>query len=308
MALSIGACTGETSFPLPTWDAGAPGHEYASPCSSWAKTVCAWELRCLTELASEWVSSEQCLARQTTECELLAADPAVPFNAPAVASCQYPSDCSAPTPGFCLPPGKSSAGAACQWNDDCASGFCDIGPNSPCGTCVAVTGCDASCSDGESCARSEDGGSSCIVPPVVGQPCQPPDYVCADGGICDISDYGQPGSCIATATAGQSCGLEGPPVCFDPQVELFCDETMHCRPFLPAMCGQACGAVGDAGDSYQCIGWASCEYAATSLCVQPAGDGTLCDEEQGLSCLPPARCIDNECLFPSPGLCTGGGP
>jgi hypothetical protein len=310
LALGVGAgmtgCTGETSFPLPTWDAGTPGTEQGAACSAWAATVCAWEDRCLNPLAQQWTGQQQCRTREQVYCELLASDPSVPFDASAVANCAYPEDsCTTPLPGFCLSSGKAPVGAPCTFGEGCASGFCSLDiQNDGCGVCARTESCDPPCAANEQCVGQVDGGLACIVPPAVGQPCVAPSYLCAAGGICQATGSGLMGICIATASAGQSCSnLGNGPVCADPNVETFCDETLHCRPFRTASYGQPCGLEGDGGDVYQCIGWGSCEYANPPICIPPAADGTLCDDQQGLRCLPPAQCIGARCVFPHTNEC-----
>jgi hypothetical protein len=151
------------------------------------------------------------------------------------------------------------------------------------------------------CAFDEDGGVSCVVPPKAGEPCTPPQYVCASGTTCQIT--GNVGTCVPRVGVGEPCSDQpGGALCFDPYIESYCDETMHCRAFLPASYGEPCGVL-EGGVGYECVGWGSCEYAATPVCVPPASDGALCDEQQGLFCLPPARCVDHICLFPSLALC-----
>jgi hypothetical protein len=102
---------------------------------------------------------------------------------------------------------------------------------------------------------------------------------------------------------GEACS-SGPmgPVCLDPSTDSYCDSTQHCSAFLPAGYGERCGAT-DAGAAYVCTAYGTCNPLGTSVCIPPAADGELCDDRQGLSCLPPARCTANHCIFPTVAWC-----
>jgi hypothetical protein len=258
----------------------------------------------------QWISSDQCVARETIDCELAASDPAIPFDPAAVARCQYPMDCGDPPYGFCLDAGKLPVGAACQSSLECATGLCSL-TKPGCGWCVTSVdfpppACDVTCPDGQTPALEPDASAQTCVPiPDLGQPCPPPgdltaSVACVAGAVCAITTPGGPGTCVPRAGEGAACSLTDPtaPVCFDPGVPLFCDSTEHCRAYRVASYLQPCG-VDEAGDYYQCIGWGSCAYTTTPVCVPPAADGMLCDPQQGLYCLPPADCVGNRCLFPS---------
>jgi hypothetical protein len=250
----------------------------------------------------QWTSAAQCVDRHTIDCELHGADPAVAFDPAAVAGCVFPTDCSQPDPLLCLSLGSRSPGEPCEYDEDCASGSCDLPANSGCGSCGTTYQCTPACSDGQVCIIEEDGGTSCLVPPAVGQPCSPPSYVCAAQSVCQIGSGAGSGVCVPLVGVGQLCSdLLGGAQCYDPSFETFCDSTQHCQAAMPASYGQPCGQLGDS--LYECVGWGSCEYATTPVCIPPANDGSLCDDQQGLSCLYPARCVDHVCLFPSAEAC-----
>ena len=257
------------------WDAGAPDSRYEGVCTAWAKTDCAYRDRCPSRISIRWETDAQCLARETLQCELEGADPDVNFDPMAVAGCAYPADCQSPVPGLrvCLSPGKAADRAPCQWNEACASGICLLpAPDEPpgCGVCFTPRPCTITCDGGETCEIDVDGGERCVTLPTV-----------------------------ASASLGEACGADaGGPVCFDPNVEVYCDETQHCRAFQPASYGQSCAET-DAGAAFWCEGFGTCALLDTFLCVAPAADGALCDDRQGLSCLPPARCQANHCTFPN---------
>jgi hypothetical protein len=303
--VAMSACTGESSFALPAWDAMAPSTDFQGPCTSWAQSKCAYEARCYDPIGMQWISSDQCVARETINCELAASDPAIPFDPAAVAGCQYPTDCGAP-PGFCLDAGKLPVRATCQSSYECATGFCDF-TNAQCGgRCQDLPlGCEVQCPAGQTCALEADASvQTCVPVPAIGEPCPAPGLLagsipCVQGATCAITGNGT-GTCVPLAGEDASCSLTDPAgaVCFEPGLPLFCDSTQHCRQYRVASYLQPCG-LDEAGDYYQCIGWGSCAYTATPVCVPPAADGMLCDVQQGLYCLPPANCIGNRCLFPS---------
>jgi hypothetical protein len=307
-----GAC-GESSFPLPTVDAGAPDARYAAVCAQWADRSCAYEERCQRDLFRRWLDHGQCVQRETLVCELQAEDPDVPFDPAAVGACTFPSSCMIDpgaggppsSPHLCLPPGRAPDGAACIWDSGCRSGSCvysyDIyGIASTCGRCAAFDRCD--CADGSICVYL-DGGISCILLPGVGEPCGPPIYACKASSCIPVGE-GPNGTCtsIPQAGLGEPCSsAPRGPACSDPDLSLYCDLTQHCSAYQAAGYGDPC--AGPAGEGRLCAGDGTCDFSRSGVCLPPSPDSEPCDESQGLRCLPPARCLDNACVFPASERC-----
>ena len=301
---------GESSFVLGLGDAGAPSARHESACRAWAKTLCDHRRRCCEAdagtscpvfVALRWVSDEQCISRTLVDCELAADDSTVFFDDDKVAACTLSSDCSfwGSRPP-CLPAGKAPAGTACLRSESCQSGFCEgrfdttTGQPLLCGTCRSIA-C-MTCGAKEAC-RSVDGGIACIHVAELGEPCT----AASDcrSGYCQRTADSQ-GVCRGGAGPGEACGQGALPFCSD--FNSFCDGTGHCRPYLTAGYGQACGSLGDPNSDRICIGAGTC-VAPSYVCIPPVADGALCDEEQGLGCLPPAQCLNNQCVFPNAADC-----
>jgi hypothetical protein len=300
------ACTGESSFYLPAVDAGSLDTQYAGACASWAKAVCARESFCDETDPVQWTSPEQCVARSTLICEVIATDPNVAFDANKIANCTYSMDCSTPArdlPIDCLSPGRSPPGAACVFHEACSSGFCDS-TISVCGVCAGEpTPCG--CSDGAVCTGvNPDGGAMCEDASAVGGACMFPLQCTAS--YCSLGSDGR-GTCVPFAGLGELCGDgEGAAIgrvgtpCAG--VNTYCDATLHCSIIEGVGYMDPCGTPGDGGPLLECAGYGTCD-PSTSTCIPPAPDGEVCDETQGLGCTPPAECIDDRCLYPSVKYC-----
>jgi len=299
-ALLAAGCDGESSFAIPFVDAGAPGDRNAAVCAAWAEGLCAHENACSFLLT--WTDPAQCVQRETLRCELIASDRDVAFDPTRVTACSEPDagDCSVPYGSLCLDQGRGKVGAPCVWDDGCESGACDYGFDpvtgdpAACGTCQ-LEPCGGACPSGQECILSDDAGAICGTVAGPGDPCTRPDnctgfYYCAADGTC-----------APDAELGDPCG-EGSPPCAGGN--LYCDGTQHCSVIMAAPYGAACGIVGS--DTYVCAGSGTCD-PTSGECLPPAPDGDVCDDSQGLGCLPPARCILNHCVFPSFALCPGTG-
>jgi hypothetical protein len=305
-ALACARCDGEWSFTIPPWDAGAPGAMDMSACSAWAESRCTYEDRCPGPIYAQ-MDHSVCVARAVIGCELLAGDPNVAFDAATVASCAYPTDCSAvplSAARMCLPPGRGPVGAPCVFGAGCQTYRCVYtldeaeGQWSSCGACADV--CDPPCDDGGLCVCGlPDAGPTCVAQPAIGQSCTGPRP--CQGGYCRGATADGGGVCAPLAALGEACGdgTSAPP-CGD--VNSYCDGDTHvCRSPLPASYGAPCGFAQD--EEYVCAAYGTCGADGTGTCVAPSPDGALCDPSQGLRCLPPASCIASHCLFPSLADC-----
>jgi hypothetical protein len=300
--LALGAGTagcdaGEWSFSIPAADAGPPDGRYQAACAAWAERFCAYQDLCPQD-SLHW-NPGQCVPRYTLQCQLIVGEPGVAFDPDRTASCPEPdgSDCSQPGGDLCLDAGSAPVGSPCFSDPACASGACEYfygtyGNPSPCGVC-APRPCGGPCPEGQVCEPEVDGGASCVAIALAGQPCKVPadcaSFFCAPSGTCGpLAQVGE--TCAADSTA---------PFCAD--VNAFCDPmTSTCRDYTFVGYGDSCLSRGE--DQYRCSGLGNCD-PNDGICVPPAGDGQFCDVMQELSCLPPARCVDHVCTFPSAASC-----
>jgi len=144
--------------------------------------------------------------------------------------------------------GTRPLGGDCNWNDECATGWCNFGATCP-GVCAEFLAIGATCSTSNSCPP----GASCTLGTGLEGTCQeeaPPLYVAA-GGACDAE--------------GARC------------LRSYCDGAL-CQPYPPP--GQSCA------DTVRCDG-GYCD-AATSTCRLWAEAGDACSAERdcrdGLFC------------------------
>jgi hypothetical protein len=295
-ACAILACTGQTSFYLPAVDAGAVDTNAALACSAWARAVCAREGLCRGTDPVEWTSAEQCVGRSTLLCEVVATDPSVDFDAQALTNCAYSMDCTVAVrdlPIDCLPPGRTPPGVPCVFHEACTCGTCAAAPP-PCG-CPGSQLCVGVAFDGGAlCADAAAVGSGCLFPAQCTQ------------SYCDLSAAGH-GTCVPFAAQGEACG-DGPGSPVGRQgipcagVDAYCDSTLKCSLIEGVGYMEPCGAPPDGGPFLACAGYGTCD-PSSSTCIEPSPDGEVCDESQGLGCMPPAECIDDRCLYPSLSYC-----
>ena len=144
--------------------------------------------------------------------------------------------------------GTRPLGGDCNWNDECATGWCQFGDTCP-GVCTEFLAIGATCSTSSSCPP----GASCSFGIGTDGTCQeeaPPLYVAA-GGACDaegaecLRSYCDGSICQPYPTVGQSCefaySCDGS----------FCDEsTFTCSVWLEA--GDACNSSSDCRDGLFC--------------------------------------------------------
>jgi hypothetical protein len=285
--LFLPACSGEESFALPPVPVGTPSTRYEAACTTWARSDCSW--RALCGLPFPWDNGEQCVARETLTCELMAADPGVSFDEERIRNCQLPSDCSTPPP-VCWPQGHTPLGQRCLWGEACHSGFC-VGVGSGrlgvCGLCV----CDIQCPPGQGCLADSSGGRCVSLP-------REPGASCSSGDECQskecVPSRAGPLVCAPFGQLNDPCG-EGSPAC-GPDVP--CDDTGHCSATEQVGYGARCGPQDDGGAQLACKGSLSCIAGA---CPVLADDGQPCDPDH--VCLAPAMCIANLCVFATLGDC-----
>lgn len=295
-ATAQGCDNGQSSFSIPPLDAQAPSPRYADACAAWATRFCDFQASCADDYFP-W-NPGQCVPRNTLECEIVASDPNVEFDAASAAACLEPDagDCTQNGGNLCLGPGRAPLGAPCVVSAACASQNCaySFGPGgapSPCGVCRPAP-CGGGCPAGQACSSGADGGFSCVTVAANGQPCSMP-------GDCASFYCAPSGTCGPLAGPGKACGdgTNGP-LCDDPAT--FCDGKGTCRRYLYAGYGQSCAPEGF--DQYQCTGFGTCDFT-DNLCIPPAGDGEFCDDTQGLNCLFPANCVAHVCVFPNLASC-----
>ncbi len=206
-------------------------------------------------------------------------------------------------PSACNFAGTLAAGSACGTDSQCQSAYCRLTPGTTCGkcqdragaaqagpgggpACLGDTDCQANllCAAGQCVSPAMAGGAcsaqqpcirtlacisgKCATPVPVGGACAAvTDCDGASGAVCDLTR--KPGVCvaIATANAGQSCGLMG-------------------------------------GMLTACTAASTCDNLANMVgtCHQPAADNAPCGP--GVGCMLPALCTTSaKCTLSDPANC-----
>jgi hypothetical protein len=199
-------------------------------------------------------------------------------------------------PAACNPvAGKRAANEVCAFSSQCASTYCAVVANTPCGTCQPPP------TAGSSCASTPCG------PAFV---CDPTPQTCVAGLTC----VAQTALCAPDGTtSGATCDPQHvtAPDC-DARLGLTCEGSPPtCQQSPLAGDGAACGAVGEQFVSCQRGACALPEGQSAGVCQGWAPVDESCDTQLGPDCQAPARCITTNgnpgpgtCLLPADSLCT----
>jgi hypothetical protein len=305
------ACNGDWSFDLPV-EAAAPDTRYASACTAWAKSLCAYEQLCEY---SVWESVDQCVAREALSCELIADDPNVIFDEERINECKYPADCESAIPE-CWGTGRASAGSPCLWGQACQSGVCIGSDPSTSSTICGLCGGDLGqpCTSPSGCFSNSCGGYSASHPgqqvcgpfAKLGDTCGMGMPLCAAGLACSNAG-GQSYRCAMPtpyASPGQPC--DSSLHCSSGACVSTASGTEECAPFasLGAACGTdtaycaiglACRNQEDDAEAGHCVvspvmGYGAACNAEEDTCAgfgACAGNCTSSAENGPLCCVPP---------------------
>src|SRR5579863_3402609 len=219
LAIALVASGGCSSSSSKSTDAAPDAASIEQACSDLAQVECAKRMTCTggDSVTRVFGTMENCVARELLSCTNGLSAPQTGNTPGLVESCAaaFASYACADffnnnPPAPCVAAGSRATGAACAFNGQCASSYCQGLKNSSCGTCQAPPSPGASCTS-----------SSCWH----GQSCVGTTMMCtADGalnGSCDAGDpcgYGltcvgavastsTPGTCQAAGEAtGAACG------------------------------------------------------------------------------------------------------
>ncbi len=292
-----------------------------------------------------------CLAREALACENGLSAPQTGNTPQAVESCvarfssfscmDFFDDLP---PADCTPLGPRADGAACTFNAQCQSGYCNGTKGAVCGTCGPPPAEGDDCST-SACLRGDRclGATSTCAAVVSSNGTCDESHPCDRGLTCVGSSANTmtAGTCQTAGTrAGVACGgslpgcdgtrslsCRGPngaktcaPVSFSgtvsgPDGGLTASDAGAAAGASPA--GSPCGQLPDgarvgcvAGGCYTDTGPAG--SADLGTCKPFAPDGDACDSAAGPGCMPPARCVTGgdstagTCVVPQASLCPGG--
>jgi hypothetical protein len=270
-----------------------------------------------------------CLARRTKNCTNSLGAPgtgATPTTSEACVAAYATYSCAdfmnSNPPAACRPqPGTGAAGAACAFDAQCQSAFCQIPRGNECGTCAAPPSPGDSCANLAHCPSGlfcTKNSKVCTTHSQLGGACDS-DTTCGYGLLCvgvneeagtqgtcmaAVSDDG--GACDRTAKTGPGC---------DSALNLYCTKSDTCAPYSFAASGEPCKFVDDAGTYTICTGASVCvadpTTAQTGTCTGPAQDDQPCDTSASNGCITPAECVGTvvdggvagTCIFASAASC-----
>jgi hypothetical protein len=291
--------TGGMSDRATIFDAG----EVATACAAFASAKCAHNLACRPGLFRiDYDTLERCERRVAQFCpdELGAAGSTrTPRDLAACARATTAAVCPAGVlkpPAECLSVGSLPAGAACRYDSQCQSAFCNAPDMINCGVCAPKAPQGGSCTMHTACeGELQCSNGTCVVPQPLGGPCARV-ADCAYGLACGST---APRVCI------ERSGVNGPCTTTDdcaegPDLQCLKDSTSGtCSPRSYAGPGEACDTSIARFCSAQgaCVG-ADAGLASSGTCTRPVADGQPCDLSRGIRCEIPSRCLSGSCTAP----------
>jgi hypothetical protein len=183
--------------------------------------------------------------------------------------------------------GSLAAGDGCNFGDQCASGFCKQ-TGFQCGVCADQP------AQGSSCQVDDDCGEAQWCMP--DKKCRTPSGMneqCTDTQRCRLDLSCSGAVCVASpASPGAPCDGANGLTCDFYSKGLYCTNAKTCAEASAKATNESCAEVG----SY-CEKNGAC---TNGTCVpHPADNGGACDNDSGLYCEWPARCVDASCQLPT---------
>ncbi|MFO0548373.1 MAG: hypothetical protein U0271_08305 [Polyangiaceae bacterium] len=219
-------------------------------------------------------------------------------------------------PEVCYTPGALPKGAACLFDRQCESLFCELDATTgyACGTCgvrrAAGESCDQGfgCEAGLGCQGQSDGPPICVPFVERGEPCG------AGIGFCHTDDACIDGACAPRLGEGSACdpaaGVVA--VCALRPVLLGCSLAGRCTAVEHAALGEACHLPSDDVVS-NCTHGSKCRVdvpgQTVGTCAPTIEDDQLCVGSYQWSgpCAAPAYCFEGICRIPDAAACAAGG-
>jgi hypothetical protein len=268
--------------------------------------------------------TQTCVSRETLSCTNALAAPHTGQSPAKIESCtaDFPTFTCQDffdnnPPGDCVAAGTLANGAACAFNGQCQTAYCQGTKNSACGTCAAPPQPGADCT-GSTCWHNQRCVASTMTcASVVSQngacdathPC--------DNGLACVGDTATTmGTCqTAGTTVGAPCG--GSMAGCDGTLGLYCAGaagSKACAAMMLVGDGQPCGVLADGSH-------VGCQAGDCFTATGPAGTGEMggckaavdapaaCDTMLGPNCLAPARCViaaggtAGTCVVPAAHAC-----
>lgn len=312
------------AFACGSSSSGAGGPSGDQACADLAAARCERNKQCSTySFETRYGDDATCLANEKTYCANSLSVPQTARTPALVEQCATAFgtlSCndwlSNTTPATCQSQsGALANGAACVFNSQCQSTYCNTPDGFGCGRCSPKPAvgdpCNQTtqhCGDSLFCAAKT---GTCATPAQNGQQCDT-DSPCVSGLSCVGITPTSHGTCQpAASSVGATCDpkAETAPTC-DPTKGLICNSTTkQCEAMQFAAPGQPCGAIN--GVTVFCVGEGFCTIASgqkQGTCTAASAEGGPCDTVNGPNCQYELRCVATSgtagtCRMPVAALC-----
>lgn len=299
-----GGSSGGTGGTAGSGGTGGTGGGATGDCGSVATAACNKLQQCAPLLIQGTYGDVQtCISRVTLSCKSGTTAPGASVKPAQFAACADAFsnlDCSAlghgiSTPSDCVIPGSRDNGQACGSADQCKSGYCSV-TTGICGACADRAAAGKSCTSSDGCQSGLVCNSQgvCAQPAAAGGNCT--DFRdCTAGLVCSSGTCGQPVGAGKACKTGECNSLAG----------LFCNPSTNvCEQAQVADDGQPCGVVNNTFVACKASGHCSIPTGQLKgTCLAHADDGASCDAQNGPNCLPPAQCVNGQCVLGDPATC-----
>jgi hypothetical protein len=290
---------------------GGNGVAVSAECQAFARSLCSWAPRCEPDaFHAVALEADDCEARMALHCARIEAAPGAAKFPPSCVSELDARTCTGnldQLPPSCWVRGALADGAACEFDEQCQSGWCSLTVQDnaigPCGTCQARAKENESCQEADcelglvcvgvepTCRKTAGkdepchGSTGCAAP-----------YQCF-GDVC-VEPQGENAPCkVSFLTGAQTCDTTKGLYCI-PSDPLGEDGT--CKRSRTVNLGETCVDDED-GEEILCRR-GTCTMK-TRQCTTLAEDGAACDAIFGPHCQIPAECMDGVCVIPLATRC-----
>ncbi len=307
-------------------DSSTPDADVApsTGCAAYAAAICdKYESCSKTSFNELFGNAANCRTRNALLCEIQISAPDDGMKGVSLDACNVAlvgMSCddlfNQRPPSACRIVGARTTGAACTFNPQCATGFCNHDPiDAACGKCAAFPAegepCAATtyCGYGLTCAGTAAGPKPrvCVVPKKLGDACDNVDAPCAVGLSCTLGKCGSPAKLAESCSSPEGASF---PAC-DSLGGFECNATSgggaKCSAVQFAKIGATCGMT--TSGPMHCSGEAFCKMAsgaATGTCTVDHADGEACAGFTAfgdLDCLVGANCVSGKCVVPTGSTC-----
>lgn len=299
LAQRVGGCTLATPLDGLSGGSATADTEAEKSCAAY---ICAWYDRMFacSAIAPYWYPARtEFVSTFMTSCLGWLRAPGTGLSPEVLSRCAdyiTASECiaflSSSLSAACRPdPGQLPEGAACVFDDQCATLWCDLDDATGCGACRTAPREGESCLDAP-CARGLvcSATSVCVQARTPGAPCTAED-VCPPRTTCVVQGDGGTGTCTIDAQSGAACSYDNSLPACDLYDGWYCDPSaLTCAQLSWANPGEPCSNLAD--EPRLCKA-GSC---IDGVCCKRGSEGNPCGGEKDADCEGHLQCIGGACL------------